>query len=175
MKTNYIVILSRLIYYYIYMSSFINLDNYNGTPFELYENNNVNNDKSEHMTGTFTKNKLSELYFSQSNIDLLQDTIIDGIFKLTNGTKICKQSEDELLIIMRSIFLQFSKNLSTNIQIQIRDLNKHVLKYSIENIHSNLKQYKGYIKDITEERSVMDMPSFVNTKGDKSLMPRHFI
>ena len=53
------------------------------------------------MTGTFSKNKLSELYFSQSNIDFLQDAMIEGIYKLTNGVRIAKQSEDELVIIMR--------------------------------------------------------------------------
>tara|TARA_B100001142_G_C14193151_1_gene600784 strand:- start:326 stop:865 length:540 start_codon:yes stop_codon:yes gene_type:complete len=161
--------------YLYYMSSFINLDNYNGTPFELYENNNVVNDNANHMTGTFCKNNLSELYFSQSNIDILQDSIIEGVFKLSGGTKICKQSEDELLIVMRSIYLQYGKNQEHNLQGQIKDLNKRVLKYCIENINSNLKQYDGYIKDITKERDVLEMPQFVHTKGDKTLMPRHFI
>ena len=157
------------------MSSFINLDNYNGTPFELFENNNVVNNKSNNMTGTFCKNNLSDLYFSQSNIDLIQDLIIEGVFKISGGTKISKQSEDELLIIMRSIYLQYGKNQDSNLQAQIRELNKHVLKYCVENIHSNLKQYKGYINDITKERDVMEMPQFVHSKGDKTLMPRHFI
>jgi len=156
------------------MSSFINLDNYNGAPFELFENNNVDNKKSEHMTGTFCKNDLNELYFSQSNIDLIQDLIIEGIFKLS-GRKICKQSEDEVLIVMRSIYLQYSKNQTTHLQQQIRDLNKHVLKYCVENVNSNLKQYDGYINDITKERDVLEMPQFVNSKGDKTLMPRYFI
>jgi hypothetical protein len=157
------------------MSSFINLDNYNGSPFELFENNNVVNNKEKNMTGTFCKNNLSELYFSQSNIDILQDSIIEGVFKISSGTKICKQSEDELLIVMRSIYLQYGKNQDNNLQGQIKDLNKHVLKYCIENINTNLKQYNGYINDITKERDVLEMPHFVNSKGDKSLMPRHFI
>ena len=39
------------------------------------------------MTGRLSKNRVSELYFSQSNIDFLQDAIIEGIYKLTNGVK----------------------------------------------------------------------------------------
>ena len=104
------------------MSNRINLTNFNGTPFELYENNNIQNNKPKNMTGTFTKNSLSDIYFSQSNIDLLQDSIIKGVFE-TSGTKIVKQSEDELLIIMRSIYLQYGKNLDYNIQEQINELN----------------------------------------------------
>ena len=40
-------------------SSFIDLDNYNGTPFNLYQNLNVtNNDKFNKLTGTLTKSQL---------------------------------------------------------------------------------------------------------------------
>ena len=150
-------------------------NNFNGSPFQLYENNNVINDKSTNMTGNFSSNDLSRLYFSQSNIDLLQDSIIEGVFKITNGIKISKQSEDELLIIMRSIYLQHSKNNNSNISQQIHELNKLVLDYSIPNIHSSIKQYQGYMNDITKKQYVMDKPESVTIKGDKTLMPRHFI
>jgi hypothetical protein len=156
------------------MSSRIDLTNFNGTPFELYENNNIQNNKTKNMTGTMSKNSLSDIFFSQSNIDLLQDYIIKGVFD-TSGTKIVKQSEDELSIIMRSIYLQHGKNLDYNIQEQINTLNEHILKYCIPNINSSIKQYNGYIKDITKEQDIMDMPQSVNTKGDKTLMPRYFI
>mgnify|MGYP006139839553 CR=1 FL=1 len=157
------------------MSNFIDLKNFNGMPFHLYENNNVKNNLSNNMTGTFCESKLSEHYYSQSNIDVLQESIIKGVYKITNGVKICRQSEDELLIIMRSIFLQYAKHLNDNINNQINDLNKYVLKYSINNINTNIKQYQGYLKDITKQQEVMDKPQFVNIKGEKTLMPNHFI
>jgi len=143
-------------------------------PYLLYENNNVNNVKSTYMTGSFSKNKLSDLYYSQSNIDLLQELIIKGIYKKTK-TKIVKQSEDELLIIMKSIYLQYCKHQTNNIQEQIHDLNKKVLDYCIPNIESGLKQYNSYIDDITKPQFVMNMPESVDIKGEKTLMPRHFI
>lgn len=151
------------------------LNNFNGSPFQLYENNNVINDKGNNLTGNFCNNNLNKLYFCQSNIDLLQDSIIEGVFKVSNGNKISKQSEDELLIIMRSIYLQHSKNQPNNIQQQIHELNKLVLDYCIPNIHSSIKQYKGYINDITKQQTVMDKPQSVSIKGEKTLMPRHFI
>lgn len=157
------------------MSSFIDLTNFNGAPFDLYENNNVHNRKSKNMTGSLSQNTLSENYFSQSNIDFLQESIIEAIFRLTNGIKISRQSEDELLIVMRSIYLQYSKNLDTDINTQINELNKKVLKYCVKNVNDNIKLYKGYINDITKERDVLDRPQNVDIKGDKTLMPRHFI
>ena len=175
MNQNYMEILFKNFFVlYIYMSSFINLNGFNGTPFELFDNNNVINKKSSNMTGNMGQTNLSEMYFSQSNIDYLQNMIIKGIFEVAN-TKICKQSEEELLIIMRSIFLQNAKHLDYNFQEQINELNSHVLSYSIKNIHSNIKQYNGYIDTITKEKTVMDMPKSVSVKGDKTLMPNHFI
>ena len=152
-------------------------NNFNGAPFQLYENNNVINDKGSNMSGNFTNSNLSDLYYSQSNINLLQENIIKGVYKHpdTYQAKISKQSEDELLIIMRSIFLQHCKNQPNNIQNQIHELNKLVLDYCIPNIISSIKQYNCYINDITKENTVIDKPQFVSCKGEKILMPRHFI
>jgi hypothetical protein len=152
-------------------------NNFNGAPFQLYENNNVINDKGSNMSGNFTNSNLSDLYYSQSNINLLQEKIIKGVYKHpdTYQAKISKQSEDELLIIMRSIFLQHCKHQPHNIQQQIQDLNKLIIDYCIPNIVSAIKQYNGYIHDITKKQTVMDKPSYVSIKGEKTLMPRHFI
>ena len=154
-------------------SSFINLDNYNGAPFHLYQNLNVKNNKSNNMTGRMCKTQLSDLYFSQANVDYLQDSIISNIYNLTNQ-KIGKQSEDELMIVMRSIFLQNSTNNDSNFNSQINILNKKVLDYCVNNVKTNLLQHNDYIKHITSERKVMDKPQFVNIKGEKTLMPKHF-
>ena len=153
------------------------LNNFNGSPFQLYENNNVVNNKSTNMNGNFTKNNLTDLYYSQSNINLLQDSIIKGIYNDPEmyGQRISKQAEDELLIVMRSIYLQHCKNHPNNIQQQIYDLNKLVLDYCIPNIIIAIKQHKGYINDITKKKQVMDKPQSVSIKGDKILMPNHFI
>lgn len=156
------------------MSEFIDLKNYNGAPFHLFQDQNVKNNKSNNLTGNFCKNDVSKLFFSQTNIDYIQDRIIDGIFKKRNE-KISKQSEDELLIVMRSIYLQFGKNMVENIQSQINDLNNRVLNYCIPNIETNMKQYTKYIEDITSERDILDMPENVGIKGENNqLMPNHF-
>ena len=175
MNQNYMEILFKKFFVvYNYMSRFINLDGYNGSPFVFFENNNVINKKSTNMTGTMGETELSEMYFSQSNIDSLQNDIITGVFNVSNK-KICKQSEEELLIIMRSIFIQHAKHLDYNFQEQINELNSRVLSYSIKNIHSSIKQYIGYIDSITKEQTVMDMPKNVSITGDKTLMPNYFI
>ena len=117
------------------MSQFIDFDNTCSQPFELYENLNVIN-KSDQINkiGNFKENKLSISYFSKENIDFLQNTMISEIYKLTKGTRISKQSDIELKIIMKSIYLQYGRNMDTNIEEQVQELNKRVLDYSIDNI-----------------------------------------
>lgn len=157
-------------------SALINLDNYDSKPYSLHENLNVKNEnKYSQLSGNFNETRLSKMYFSQENIDYLQQQIIERVNKINNGKyRVGLQSEDELLIVMRSIYLQNGKNVETHINQQINDLNEHVLDYCVDNVSSNLKQYFEYIKDITKEQPVLDMPQSVHIKGDKGLMPNHF-
>ena len=157
-------------------SARINLTNCHSNPFELYENLNVSNDEKYLNTGNQQRSKLSDMYYSQTNIDFLQNEIINQIYKKTSGKyRIVKQSEDELVIVMKSIYLQYARNSDVDIQLQINVLNKHVLDYCVDNVYVNLLQYVKYIDDITKEQTVIDRPKNVDVKGNKTLMPNHFV
>ena len=56
------------------------------------------------------------------------------VFK-TSGNRIGRQSDTELQIIMRSIYLQYSENNNCNIISQVKVLNKKVLDYCVEKIN----------------------------------------
>ena len=157
-------------------SARINLTNCVTNPFELHENLNVSNDEKYLNTGNQQRSKLSDMYYSQTNIDFLQNEIINQIYKKTSGKyRIVKQSEDELVIVMKSIYLQYARNSDVDIQLQINVLNKHVLDYCVDNVYVNLLQYVKYIDDITKEQTVIDRPKNVDVKGNKTLMPNHFV
>ena len=157
-------------------SARINLGNCVSKPFQLYENLNVENKEKYLQTGNQQKSKLSELYFSQANIDYLQNQIIKQVYDKTNGKyKITKQNEDELIVVMKGIFLQNARNNDNNLQYQIDELNVLVLEYCVNNVYVNLLQYVKYIDDITKEQVIMDRPQNVDIKGSKTLMPNHFI
>tara|TARA_B100000575_G_C23066362_1_gene614004 strand:- start:742 stop:1242 length:501 start_codon:yes stop_codon:yes gene_type:complete len=159
-----------------YQSSKINLDNFNSKPFQLFETLNVNNeDKFKNLNGTLMETKLSKLYFSQENLDYVQSQIISRIYEKTNNKHVIgRQSDDELLIVMRSIYLQYGKNADNNIQSQINNLNEHVLNYCVDNVYTNLLAHFEYIKDITEDQPVLDRPQTTNVKGSKGLEPNYF-
>jgi hypothetical protein len=157
-------------------SARINLTNCVTNPFDLHENLNVSNEEKYLNTGNQQRSKLSDMYYSQTNIDFLQNAIINQIYKKTSGKyRIVKQNEDELVIVMKSIYLQYARNSDVDIQLQINALNKHVLDYCVDNVYVNLLQYVKYIDDITKEQTVIDRPQNVDVKGNKTLMPNHFV
>lgn len=154
----------------------IDLTNCVSKPFERYENLNVINENKYNRTGNFQTTKLSDMFFSQENIDHLQNQIIIGVYKKTDGKyRISKQSDDELVIVMKSIYLQYGRNNETEIQMQVNTLNKYVLDYCINDVYVNLQQYIKYIDDITKDQTVIDRPVNTDIKGNKTLMPNYFI
>jgi len=139
--------------------------------FQLYDKI-ANDDKTtayrDAMTGNWENNNLSNTFFSKENINKIQQGIITGVDKISNGRfKISKQDEDTLKIIMRSIFLQNSKNNNINIPGQIDVLNKHVLNYCIPQIYSEAQGYIKYKNDVSTLAVPIDRP--VSTYTNNSL------
>jgi hypothetical protein len=100
--------------------------------------------------GLWTETNLSNAFFSQQNIQILQNGIRAGIYYKSNGQYIIgPQDCDALKIIMRSIYLQHSANQSNNISQQITELNKIVLDYCIKQVYSEAQGYMKYIDDVS--------------------------
>ena len=100
--------------------------------------------------GLWTRNSLSDAFFSQQNIQVLQQGIISGVYHRSNGQyRIGQQNCDTLKVIMRSIFLQYSANKPNDIQQQVHELNKMVLEYCIQQVYSEAQGYMQYINDVS--------------------------
>ena len=124
----------------------------------------------EAMTGNWYNTTLSDTYFSSNNIDFLQNAIKYGVYKKSNKRYVIdKQDTDTLKIIMRSIFLQYSKNNSENIKNQIDTLNQLVLDYAIPQVYSSAQSYITYRKDASTLAVPMSNPIMSKT-NDKQLI-----
>ena len=100
--------------------------------------------------GLWTSNSLSDAFFSQQNIQIIQNGIRAGIYHKSNGQyTIGPQDCDSLKIVMRSVFLQHSANQLNNITQQISELNKIVLDYCIQQVYSEAQGYMKYIDDVS--------------------------
>jgi len=124
-------------------------DNENNVPFSLFQVGEKKQGFKESLEGIIQSSILSEVFFSRKNINNIQNNIIEKVFKGSNSNYLIdKQSEKELQIIMRSIYLQNALNNDTEIQLQIKNLNNLVYDYCVPNILVNATQYIGYLKDI---------------------------
>ena len=121
------------------------------------------------MTGNWNNTILSDKFFSAQNIKIIQNAIRVGVYKRSNGNYIIgEQNYDELKIIMRSIFLQHSKNLAINIREQIEKLNKLVLDYSINQVYGEAEGYMKYKRDASTLVVPIAMP-ILSYSNDKQL------
>jgi hypothetical protein len=121
-----------------------------------------NNDKSnfrDALNGTWTNTPLSNAYFSSENIQIIQNGIRAGVYKLSKGYyNIGNQNVDNLKIIMRSMFLQHSTNQPNFIMSQISALNNLVLEYCIKNIYSEAVAYMKYRRDASQMHEPISHP-----------------
>ena len=137
------------------------------------------NDKNFNKTaieGITEKNIISDLFLSNKNIDLIHLKIINTV-KTKFNYNISKQSRNELLIIMRSIYLNNSTNNYSNkneIKKELAKLNELVINYSVNNIIKNIKSHELYLEKINNDLNPIELPKPTSIKGDKTLELKSF-
>ena len=142
----------------------------NGRPFHLHQDHGVghNSDFRNTLHHYHEETPVSRYFFSRDNIDLLQKAIVFNVNKrLTNeniDVQIGKQSEDNLHVVMRAMYLQEGRNVDCRLKEQIKMLNGKVLEFVIPNILTNVRQYAGYIKDISNPVPTMARPIDVSSR-----------
>jgi len=121
------------------------------------------------MTGNWYDTELSKAFFSGKNIQIIQNGIRAGVYNKSNNQYIVgEQNQDELQIIMRAIFLQYSKNVCDDISGQINELNRVVLEYSINQVYGEADGYMKYKRDASTLVVPIAMPIMAST-NDKQL------
>jgi hypothetical protein len=133
-------------------------------------------DSKSTVSQSITSNKLSDFYFSNINIKKIQSLIIDRVYEDSEQRfQINEQNEQELLIIMRSYYLQYSKNLNSNINKQVNELNQMVVEWCSSNIISNIEQYLNYKKVCSTLPMPLERAQLPTQKGTKTLEIKSFI
>ena len=124
----------------------------NGTPLFLQDKNLIvdKTNYSNCRTNIFSNSDLEKMFLSLKNIDHVQNLIINGVYELSNNEyRIDRQDDDALLIIMRSIFVQYSRNLSSNLNEQVESLNKIVIDECVPKIYKEVISYMKYRRDVS--------------------------
>lgn len=133
-----------------------------GDIFSLYDRIPVQQKTTQYrnaLTGTWNDNLLSTTFFSSENIRIIQNAIKKGVYTASNGNfVISDQDEDTLKIIMRSIFLQNSRNNDSDIKNQIIELNKKVINYAVPQVYGEAEGYVRYKHDVSTLATPIERP-----------------
>lgn len=146
--------------------------------YNLHEDpiNNNNFFTEESIKGIQEKNKTNIIFFSQKNIDALQEGIRYKVYVQSNKKFIIdKQSEDELKIIMRSVYLQHAYFDDENYLKEIKYLNGIILDFCVPRILREINQYMLYTNDIKNLPKPMEYGKFSTNKGTKVLELKNFM
>lgn len=146
------------------------------TKFSMIDKIPVNTNKNylNSLTGNMERSILSDAYFSLDNIETIQHGIRRGVYDKSNGTiLIDNQSRDNIVTVMRAMYLQYSKNLDINITAQIEALNKLVLDFCIKNVYSEAVAYLNYKRDASSMYTPMSAPIY-SSKTNKTLQQKNF-
>ena len=150
------------------MNGRVVFDNTPGLSYNVFENSGMPNNYQNSLKSIQTTNVLSKTFFSNQNVENLHMKIVSNVSKQA-GYRIAKQSDTQLQIIMRSIYLQYSNNLECNIQQQVNELNKKVLDYCVERIIVEISQFLRYKNDVSKMPTPMNHPQNLSNSGEKSL------
>ena len=146
---------------------------YELNPYPMWQEDKLKpNEVRQQAVGTQSigRNLLNELFLSPENIEYLQTRIKYAIW-VASGKKhvIGRQDDTELVVIMRSIYLQYGKNIPVGIKEQIADLNDLVVEECTSKILSQIEQHLAYLRDKSSQPMPLSLPVFTSTIGTKQL------
>jgi hypothetical protein len=155
------------------VDTILNLDKYNGrvniaepqdptAKFRMHEKIAIKNKASNYfdaLTGSLEWNVLAQVFFSAQNMQIIQNGIRAGVYKMSEGNiNVPPQNADTLKIIMRSTYLQHAEHSPNNIKKQVEQLNTIVLDYAVPSVYNEAVGYMKYTQDQSTLAVPMDRP-----------------
>lgn len=101
-------------------------------------------------------------FFSDHNIKMLQADLKRGVWCKTKLT-IGDQNVDNIVVVMRAMFVLYSRNVVKDIRAEVQRLNDLCLREMIPQVADNAIAYTEYMKDANSP--LMPIPRGVNTSN----------
>jgi len=130
--------------------------------FQMFERIAAKNNTTEYrgaLSNVWEENLLAQVYFSAENIQIIQNGLRAGVYKMSqNKFVIAPQNIDTLKIIMRSIYLQYAEHDPKRVTEQVERLNSLVLDYAVPTVHGEAVGYMKYMQDQSSLVVPLDVP-----------------
>jgi hypothetical protein len=134
-----------------------------------YRQTTVQSEADDAIRGNVLASPLNQTFFSPANVQIVQNKLRREVYDRSGGEfMIDNQSVEELLTVMRAMYLQYGKNQPTRIREQIEELNQIVADWAVPKIVSECSMHKTYLHDIQNLPVPLSQPVFLTQKGTKS-------
>lgn len=156
------------------------VDTLNNTNYKLYEMFDYRQKPSSTFTdeaimGTHKSNPISRVFFSTTNIDALQQAIRYQVYvKSCKKHVIDRQSDTDLKVIMRAVYLEHAAHDTPDAMQEIKRLNAIVVSFCVPRILQEINMYMRYKQDISQLPVPLERGEFSSSKGTKSLVTKEF-
>lgn len=157
----------------------MNKKNYPVNDFtKLYDNiNNYNTIKDASNYNFVSRlldieaNDVSLTFFSEDNIKLLNDGIINGVLEISRNNlgkayRIQPQQRKKMLTVMRYIYFTFVTN-TYELDVEVQRLNEKFLEEAIPTAYNALVAYLKYLETFNRVENI-PISNPVNTQRDKA-------
>jgi len=109
---------------------------------------------------------LSDIFFSDENINIINKQLVLTVYKRSKKQiKIDLQRKQDILIVMRYIWIQYARNLPYKIKKQITKLNCYVVGEIAPQIITAAEQNIVYLKNLGKPIKPIPRPLNVNKLG----------
>jgi Family of unknown function (DUF5761) len=121
------------------------------------------------LRGRVDSTAVSEVFFSQTNVDALHESIRYLVYKYSSCRHIIdRQSDEELQLIMRGTYFDHAKNYDFNVLEQVRELNALVLDFCVPRILREINMFVKYQQEVLRNPQPIVRPEYLSTSGKKT-------
>ena len=141
--------------------------------FALYDKITLDNQCSTFhgaMTGNFTESTLSNAFFSKENIQIIQNGLRAGVYKMSQKKYVIgEQSYDNIKLIMQDAYYEHALNHPNNISGQIDVINHKIFDKYVPKLFNEYVGYINYRNDVSTIKEPMFYPKQSGDKDFKNL------
>lgn len=144
----------------------------NGAPFHLFEKSSRSTETkfTDYVKRDIENNILTEAFFSPKNIQIVKNGVRAEVYRLSSKQfVIAEPTDDDMVHVMREIFMENAKHGTTNITEQIAVLNNDVIQFCAPKIHGEAISYMKYRHDISTMAVPINHPQLASVKGGRQI------
>lgn len=123
----------------------------------------------EAVAGLQYPTELNQAFFAKDNLDRLQEEVRQRVYQASGSKQwvIDRQSDDEMKIIMRGVYLQNARHRVGETQQELAELNETVLTFAVKDVMTAVEHYMTYVQTLAEPVTPLDQPNASSMRGTK--------